>query len=273
MTRISTILAILAIGVTFAENIDPDADGSQFAYGENVGWLNAEPTGGDGLTVGEFAVTGYLWGENVGWVSFSCENDASCGSVPYGVENDGGLLSGMAWSENVGWISLSCATAGDCGQHDYGVTIDTESGLFAGHAWAENVGWISFDVDGAIKTEWSCQLPEPVVGLAMEKFLLGLSELSWPAAQGASAYDVIRGDLGKLLGTSGAFDQAASACLAENSATLSQLDNTAPEPGEALWYLVRAADCGGGSANTSGVAQLADRDAGLELADPADSCL
>ena len=27
----------------YAENIDPNEDGSQYAYGENVGWLNFEP--------------------------------------------------------------------------------------------------------------------------------------------------------------------------------------------------------------------------------------
>ena len=34
-----------------AENIDPLNNGSQYAYGENVGWFNAEPNGdgGDGV--------------------------------------------------------------------------------------------------------------------------------------------------------------------------------------------------------------------------------
>ena len=32
-----------------AENIDPDNDDSQYAWAENVGWINAEP-GGDGGT-------------------------------------------------------------------------------------------------------------------------------------------------------------------------------------------------------------------------------
>ena len=39
------LLAVLGAVVAFAENIDPGGDESQYAWGENVGWLNAEPSG------------------------------------------------------------------------------------------------------------------------------------------------------------------------------------------------------------------------------------
>lgn len=70
-----------------AENIDPYDDGSQYAYGENVGWLNFEPNTGDGVQVAGYKLTGYVWAENVGWISMSCENTASCGAggVDFGV--------------------------------------------------------------------------------------------------------------------------------------------------------------------------------------------
>ena len=32
--------ATIALG---SENVDPDNDGSQYVYGANLGWLNAEP--------------------------------------------------------------------------------------------------------------------------------------------------------------------------------------------------------------------------------------
>lgn len=54
-----------------AENIDPNDDGSQYAYGENVGWLNFEPSKGLGVTVTETELTGYVWAENVGWINFN----------------------------------------------------------------------------------------------------------------------------------------------------------------------------------------------------------
>ncbi len=140
---IMTIAAVMA-SISFAENIDPYEDGSQYAYGENVGWLNFEPSTGDGVQVASDKLTGYVWAENIGWVSMSCENTSSCGTVSYGVTNDGnGNLSGYAWSENVGWISFSCDNTSSCATVDYGVTIDVQ-GRFDGWAWAENIGWIHF---------------------------------------------------------------------------------------------------------------------------------
>jgi len=129
----------------YAENIDPNEDGSQYAYAENTGWWNFEPSQGDGAHVSETQLTGYVWAENIGWISLSCENTGSCGTVNYGVTNDGaGNLSGYAWSENAGWISFSCDNTASCGTVDYGVTIDFD-GNFDGYAWGENIGWINFN--------------------------------------------------------------------------------------------------------------------------------
>ena len=152
-------VTILGLGVAFrtrpvlAENIDPNADSSQYAYGENVGWLNAEPSGngGPGVEVEGFNLTGYIWAENIGWLSLSCANTSSCARVDYGVTNDGrGNLSGYAWGENVGWISFSCENTGSCSTVDYGVSIDFDTGEFRGKAWGENIGWISFRSAGPV---------------------------------------------------------------------------------------------------------------------------
>jgi hypothetical protein len=145
---------LLFCGVGFAENIDPDDEDSQYAYGENVGWLNAEPqgNGGPGVEVGAAELTGYIWAENIGWISLSCQNTGSCAEVAYGAEKDCiGKLSGYAWSENTGWISFSCKNTDSCGNVDYGVWIDPATGEFSGKAWGENIGWITFRSAGA---EW-----------------------------------------------------------------------------------------------------------------------
>ncbi len=139
---IEALILIFAFSMAYAENIDPDSDGSQYAWCENVGWLNLEPEGdgGSGVDVDEFELTGYIWGENIGWISLSCTNTSSCGTADFGVENDGnGNLSGYAWSENEGWINFA-PTGG-------GVYIDA-CGDFNGLAWGENIGWISFRSDG-----------------------------------------------------------------------------------------------------------------------------
>jgi hypothetical protein len=146
---------------TSAENIDPDNDDSQYAYGENIGWLNAEPSGdgGPGVEVSDTNLTGYIWAENIGWVNLSCENTSSCSSVDFGVINDGlGNLSGYAWAENVGWLSFSCENTSSCDAVDYGVMIDPLLGDFSGHAWGENIGWVTFSattpVSFGVVTSW-----------------------------------------------------------------------------------------------------------------------
>lgn len=139
----------LGVAVAFAENIDPFDTGDQFAYGENVGWLNAEPAncGGCGVQVNTSDLTGYMYGENIGWINMSCQNNSTCGTVNYGVTKDpSGSLAGYAYGENVGWISFSCqnnpSTCASTG--NYGVSIDPPTGVFSGFAYGENIGWISF---------------------------------------------------------------------------------------------------------------------------------
>ena len=141
--RVLAILVLLCVNL-HAENIDPYDDDMQYAYGENVGWLNFEPNTGDGVQVGSDKLSGWVWAENIGWISLSCENTGSCATVSYGVTNDGvGNLAGYAWGENVGWINFSPVVSGD--PTDYGVKIDADGGFY-GYAWAENIGWINFEI-------------------------------------------------------------------------------------------------------------------------------
>src|SRR4029434_8427813 len=56
------------VDIAWAENIDPADDTSQYAWAENIGWLNAEPSGdgGPGVQVGDSQLSGWMWGENMG---------------------------------------------------------------------------------------------------------------------------------------------------------------------------------------------------------------
>lgn len=167
LLRAAVLAAVIGAGLALislasADNIDQNNSGARYAWGENIGWLTARPSGeayaagGTGAQVTETDVTGYLWGENIGWVNLSCKNDASCGGAAgnWGVKNDGaGNLSGYAWAENAGWINFSCASDASCGgaAGDWGVKISNyttnaehaQAGTFSGYAWGENVGWIS----------------------------------------------------------------------------------------------------------------------------------
>jgi hypothetical protein len=143
-----TLILLLFCSAGFAENIDPDDAGLKYAYGENIGWLNADPanSGGSGIEVAASKLTGYIWAANIGWISLSCDNSNVCATSDYGVTKDGeGNLSGYAWSENAGWISFSCSNTNSCDTVNYGVTIDPVTKQFSGYAWGENIGWIKFD--------------------------------------------------------------------------------------------------------------------------------
>jgi len=269
--RLVLAFAVAAISPAIAENIDPQNDGSQYAWGENVGWLNAEPggDGGNGIAVTDSGLSGWLWGENIGWISLSCANTGSCGTVDYGITNDGGTLAGLAWAENLGWVSFSCATTASCGTAAHGVTIDPLTGVFSGEAWGENVGWIRFSSVGPVpfrvQTAWSCAPPSGAVSLLIGPAITGV-DLSWPAVPGATSYDVVRGDLGLLRSSSGDFSIAVTDCLSNDQGGLIYNATNDPDPGQALFYLVRAEACLAGTYDTAGPGQSAPRDAEVALA-------
>jgi hypothetical protein len=144
------VILIVAAGRAYAGNIDPGNQGDQYAWGENVGWINFKPGQGPGVTVTGIGLTGFAWGENIGWVNLSPDNG--------GVKNDGlGHLSGFAWGENVGWINFA--------PMDAGVTIGAD-GRFSGFAWGENIGWINFGITSGVRTSFTTEKPAPVLGIA-----------------------------------------------------------------------------------------------------------
>ncbi len=267
---IASLCAAAAAPCARAENVDPAATGEQYAWGENVGWINAQPLGpgGPGLHVGDYWLTGWIWSENAGWINLSCSNRGTCDAAGYGVSNDGhGRLSGFAWGENVGWIDFAPA--------DGGVRIDPATGLFGGLAWGENVGWINFDASAAglglsVRTAWRCSpVPAPPSGVPV----LGLERigattvLAWAPVAGATSYDLVRGRVRELLESGGDVSVAGVNCLSRRQAEtrfsggLAAVD---PEPGEAVWYLVRPANCGGADTYDDGGPGLAGpRDAGI----------
>ncbi len=109
------IIILVLTSVAFAENIDPYEDDSQYAYGENVGWLNFEPNipgPNVGATVSDSNLTGFIWAENVGWLNF--DPNVPGDSNDYGVTIDSdGDFDGWAWGENIGWIHFQAAAIVD----------------------------------------------------------------------------------------------------------------------------------------------------------------
>ena len=129
--------------VAVADNTGTDP-AHKYAWGENVGWANAQSADHD-VTVHFYEGTGgwlsgYAWGENIGWIVMG-----SAGGGPYAntTSNNWGVnlaangeLSGYAWGENVGWVNF--------GDAQCDAAIDPANGEFSGHAWGENIGWLKF---------------------------------------------------------------------------------------------------------------------------------
>lgn len=203
------------------------------------------------MHVSDTGLTGWAWSENAGWISFA--------GPSYGVTNDGcGTLAGYAWSENAGWINFAPIGAG--------VAINPTTGIFSGRAWSENAGWITFSSAGPnpyqVATGWHRAVPAGSPGLAAGK--TGGSDvlLSWTALSGATTYDIVQGGLSALRSTSGNFQSATQACIANNTTATSFTTSGTPSAGDGFWFLVRGENCGGrGSYDSGAPRQVGLRDA------------
>ena len=86
--------------------------------------------------------------------------------------------------------------------------------------------------------------------------------LTWTGAAGASAYDVIRGDLDQLALSGGDFSGSVLACLADGASSGPVDDDALPAPGATFYYLVRGQELCGfpGTWDSDGPGQTIPRD-------------
>ena len=88
--------------------------------------------------------------------------------------------------------------------------------------------------------------------------------LRWNPTSGAQVYDVLRGSLDVLRGSSGDFDAASDACLADDLASTFLADAAVPGTGTGIFWLVRGVGCGGlsGTWDDGSLRQVSPRDVG-----------
>lgn len=136
---ISFMLLVVALSLQADTTIDP---GNSYAYGANIGWVNAEGDVANGAVIGQAVCLGYMYGANVGWIhlgdgtpdnGMSYENNSA---ADYGINHDGaGNLTGYAYGSNIGWISF---------EQTYGQPkVNLLTGVLSGYAWSANTGWIN----------------------------------------------------------------------------------------------------------------------------------
>ena len=99
---------------------------------------------------------------------------------------------------------------------------------------------------------------EPVgpIGLTVDP-----TEVSWTPLVGATTFDVVRGDLGTLLASSGDFAASVQECTVDATRATSLPFAIDPDPEQGFWFLVRGGNCAGpGSYESDGAGQVAPRD-------------
>ena len=115
---------------------------NHYAYGANVGWLEARGDITNGAVIGEYVCSGYLYGANIGWVHLGSGAPTSgvrygnAAANDFGVNHDAyGNLNGYAYGANVGWIAF---------ETNYGnPRVNLLTGELSGYAYGANIGWIS----------------------------------------------------------------------------------------------------------------------------------
>ena len=64
------IIILLLIGTTISSWAATTINATNnFAYGANIGWLNARGDVTSGAVIGEYVCSGYIWAANVGWIA------------------------------------------------------------------------------------------------------------------------------------------------------------------------------------------------------------
>lgn len=139
------LLASLTTGALAATTINPT---NHFAYGANIGWLDWHGDVTNGVVIGEFVCSGYIYAANVGWIHLGDGAPANGiryqnnSATDYGVNHDvAGNLRGFAYGGNIGWINFTNRAAG--GATYDGPQVDLLTGKLSGFAWSANCGWIS----------------------------------------------------------------------------------------------------------------------------------
>src|SRR3954452_10849362 len=77
---------------------------NRFAYGANIGWADGRADGANGMVIGEYVCSGYIYAANVGWINIGGGFPANGiqyqnnSAADFGVNLDAyGNLRGYAW--------------------------------------------------------------------------------------------------------------------------------------------------------------------------------
>lgn len=154
---IIVIFSFVQVGIVFASESNGTID-TTYKYSRlcrstdcsSYSTLNWKPTGSTAITITDSGLTGYAWGDEIGWINM---NPTGAGVL---INPSTGSLSGYAYSNTGGWINFNPTDVS--GGTDVGVRINS-SGEFTGWAWVSSArgGWMKFDCSSnntCVKTDW-----------------------------------------------------------------------------------------------------------------------
>jgi Bacterial TSP3 repeat len=140
-----SLLPLLSLAVANGQSTINDT--YAFAWGGNIGWTNWKPDATNGVSVGEYICSGYVYGANVGWINLGSgspinhiqyqNNSATDFGLNYGVDPNQpgyGILRGYAYGANIGWIVFEASG---------NPRVRFSDGALDGYAYSANCGWIN----------------------------------------------------------------------------------------------------------------------------------
>jgi hypothetical protein len=149
MKKLILLFAVIIppFGTRAATTIDSS---HHYSYGANIGWMEwLADSSADGVSIGEFICSGWIYSANVGWINFGAgnptnhiqyqNNSPSDFGVNYGIDPTQpgyGILRGFAYGANIGWINFEAMG---------NPRISLFTGAMSGYAYSANCGWISLN--------------------------------------------------------------------------------------------------------------------------------
>ena len=120
-----------------------------YSWGANVGFMNWRADGTNGVVVGRYILSGYIYGANIGWISVGDGTPgngiqySNASATDFGVNTIADpsvpgeyYLRGYAYSANVGWINF---------ENTGNARVVLSNNRLRGYAYGANIGWINLD--------------------------------------------------------------------------------------------------------------------------------
>lgn len=155
---IAALVGEMAYAVFAATNSTISSTSSnKWAWSSSVGWINCKSDVTNGVVIGQYVCSGFMYSPTAGWISLGNGNPsngiqyATNSATDYGVNHDGqGHLWGYAWCPSAGWINFGWTNATD----PQAPKVDLQTGFLSGYAWGTGVGWISLsNLSTRVKTD------------------------------------------------------------------------------------------------------------------------